>query len=153
MAFILKNNACILKKNEDCESGMFYDTESDQCQMCDVSCLECSSFSSKSCLACPQQRPYLKYGECVARCGDGYYLNKKTNQCFKCKDGCKLCVEQDKCGECKSGFSLNENNECVQTILNGKQFEIIQAIKLFKKAGYLKYLIHFCRFMLRYELL
>ena len=117
--YVLKNNSCILKENENCESGMFYDTESSQCQSCDVTCQECSSFSSKNCLSCPKLRPYLSEGQCVTHCQTNYYLDTESNHCFKCNDNCESCSDQKSCTKCKPDYVSNGNNECVRTILNG----------------------------------
>jgi hypothetical protein len=117
--FMLKNNTCVLKENENCETGYYYDVIAKQCKFCDIKCAECSTLSSTDCLACSEKRPYLKDGECVAQCGVGFYLNKNINYCLQCNEKCLSCDEQNKCTSCVFGYSLNENSECTQLLLNG----------------------------------
>jgi hypothetical protein len=123
MKFTLKLNACILNKNSDCESGTYYNVDSSECLPCDVTCAECKSSSATSCLACNELRPYLKKGQCEARCGDGFFLNKTLNHCFECNSYCKSCDDQG-CLACKSGFKLNENKACIQDFYDGINFRL-----------------------------
>lgn len=119
---ILKNNACLSKQQIECDAGTFFDFNKNECQTCDITCNECQSISSSSCLTCPPKRPFIKLGQCVASCGDKYYTDQSNKKCLPCNENCFNCEQSStKCTRCKPGFKLNQNN-CLPDLLNGKLF-------------------------------
>ncbi len=74
------NNFCVDKRV--CELGMYRDESSNECKWCDIKCLECFGPLPENCLKCANSRPYLQQNECVAHCGNGFYLNETAGRCF-----------------------------------------------------------------------
>ena len=84
-----------------CPPGYFFETSS--CFKCDENCLSCSGLTSKDCTACAQGLFFLK-DECLDECPDGYYNDKRTDQCVACAKECSKCSSGFICSQCAKNF-------------------------------------------------
>lgn len=68
-----------------------------------------------ACLRCAP-RSYIGFeGMCVSDCGEGNFVDMKTQSCKVCTfafEGCVACESKDKCTKCDRGFSLNTLDQC-----------------------------------------
>ncbi len=113
---------CSLPNQFKCEKNMFFDQDTNQCQFCDISCLEC--ISSTNCSKCNNRRHYIENGLCTEKCSDGSYalsmIDNNINRCIRCNSNCKTCEnDSNNCSSCHQGFELNNKNECVSIVFNG----------------------------------
>lgn len=71
------------------------------CLDCDSTCLTCSGGLATECLTCDAGR-FLKSGECVTDCGDGFFPDNMDNTCKTCHIRCAKCDGPDytDCDEC-----------------------------------------------------
>ena len=123
-SLVYKNNYCVInKKNNECDSGEYFDATLTDCKRCDITCGECKSGGEDSCLSCiDPRRPFLNEGHCVGRCNEGFYLNETLQRCFMCSDNCKTCKSNaNECVDCKDGFKLNSMNQCEEVMLNTEE--------------------------------
>ena len=123
---------------ENCPIKVY--NETNKCNYCHHECKTCSEiFNEKSnnCLSCSSTDKYLKLGNCVSNCSNGYYNDTKDPSIKKCKcdlENCFICSLE----------SLSENNSCItcnvekgffplyEDVINNKTF-----IKCYKKiVGY-----------------
>ncbi|RMZ94994.1 pro convertase subtilisin kexin type 5-like, partial [Brachionus plicatilis] len=119
-SLVFKNNYCVLnKKNDECDTGEYFDDSTSECRQCDITCNECSSSTEFSCLSCSDpRRPFLKHGQCVSVCQKGFYLNETLQKCFKCSDSCQTCSSNTSaCLKCIDGFRLSEMGKCEPLVL------------------------------------
>jgi len=82
-----------------------------KCNYCHPDCDKCSETfneNSNNCLSCSSYNKYLKNGNCVSECKNGYYNDKIEDSIIIKKCKCDL----DNCYEC-SLESLSMNNSCI----------------------------------------
>lgn len=109
-ALILKYNRCLFESTSfECENGTFFDFNTNECQYCDLTCLECTS--DNNCIKCSERKPLLQLGMCVQECDDGFFLDESSKNCFKCASNCVKC-SKDKCLTCAVGYQLINNKYC-----------------------------------------
>jgi hypothetical protein len=120
---LLNRNKCTtVNKKIECDDGSYYDSIEKKCNFCDINCSKCYGKEEDKCLNCNDiRKPNLLNGFCVKECGEGYFLDSFTKNCFKCNSKCKKCEEKsNKCSSCKNGYKLNEKNQCVENFDYGK---------------------------------
>jgi hypothetical protein len=89
-----------------CPQEYYKDTSSiSTCRRCELNCKICSN--DTACTSC-NSGFYLKNGECVSDCGDGYYLS--TSTCLSCESDCKTCSSNTLCTVCNSGYYLSSSD-------------------------------------------
>lgn len=98
------------------------------CVPCDDSqCATCRSDDTSLCLKClniTEGKLYLKNGECVEECGEGFFHDNDKNTCERCEADlpCKACTGKDQCTECLDGTYLvvteHENQITTSTCSN-----------------------------------
>lgn len=91
-----------------CPSGYYASVNIGVCDLCDQSCLTCSSVSF-NCTSCPKNNPnteYLYNYACVASCPTGYYNSNYV--CYQCFQGCSSCngSGKDNCQSCNWQYYL-----------------------------------------------
>lgn len=97
MTLISSNNTC------SCNEGHFNFFEVDDqrggyCDDCFLGCSLCNSKAQGDCFKC-QKGYFLKYGECVRECGEGYYGDQVAiptgyEACHTCHESCVTCNEE-----------------------------------------------------------
>ena len=87
--FVEAEFACLL----DCPQFLVKNASSGICVRpgnCQLQCEICSNVDV--CLQCSVgSGTFLREGECVDKCGLGYYQNIWTRQCLQCVSGCSIC--------------------------------------------------------------
>lgn len=110
-----------MKKTSECPESFYYNSETNECETCDITCTECSDNLESSCIKCNARRPYLQEGRCVSECESGFYLEESLSKCLRCDVDCEMCeTNQNTCRVCRAGYKLNEdNNLCEISVLYG----------------------------------
>ncbi len=86
-----------------CPLKYYMDTSSvSTCRRCEDNCSICSN--STSCSEC-NLAYYLKTGDCVTNCGEGYYLSDSS--CLTCEGNCRTCISDTVCSLCNAGYYLS----------------------------------------------
>ena len=115
------------------------------CRKCHHHCASCTddeyTDSNQKCTSCKNNELFLKDGNCVEKCGDGYFIiegeNSENNnkKCKKCFENCKTCygeyeedTDNEKCLSCyddsRFKYLVDEKNfssNCVEECPNGTQ--------------------------------
>ena len=103
-----------------CPAGTFQDSDTNSCNQCTASCVDC--LSQTVCLICNQNGPYpYNYeGQCVAACPSSASILHKGH-CISCEiDDCEQCEEGiNKCALCAVGYLLSKE-ECVSECPEGQ---------------------------------
>jgi hypothetical protein len=123
----LKANKCVfVSKSSECDSASFFDFAFNACDMCDLTCAECDAKSELACLACggDVRRPYLKAGQCVSECGEGFFLASALKKCLRCDERCERCAnDSGECLKCKPTYSristTTSTSKCEQSLFYG----------------------------------
>uniref|UniRef100_A0AAV2MQD7 P/Homo B domain-containing protein n=1 Tax=Knipowitschia caucasica TaxID=637954 RepID=A0AAV2MQD7_KNICA len=92
-----------------CSPSHFGNPVSMACERCDPSCDSCSGPGSSHCLSCRENFLYLPLGQqCVQRCPDGYYKERKSKTCRRCHPTCKTCSDEGAifCLSCYEGYKF-----------------------------------------------
>ena len=84
--------------------------KNNECNYCHHDCETCDSFidddNNANCKTCLSDNKFLKFGNCVDKCKNGYYNDTNDLSIKKCKcdlDNCFICTQE----------SLNNNNSCI----------------------------------------
>lgn len=85
------------------------------CASCHSSCSTCNGSSETQCITCRSGRFSIE-GKCLNNCPNGYYGDKKRQECMPCPTGCETCTTNGFCLTCKENWNKNKKNRC---ILNG----------------------------------
>lgn len=95
----------------DCSSDFYFDTNLENCQVCNTNCLTCSGSSSSDCLSCSPPL-FLREGSCLTGCmpGEASVTNILGNQCIVCNANCSDC-DVNGCTGCTNGVIL-EGSTC-----------------------------------------
>lgn len=105
-----ENKTCV----PECPTGSI--SFSGTCVKCKSSaCNYCDTNNIALCLQC-NKTTYLKDGDCVNSCGDGYY--SENSVCKKCVFDCKTC-SKDKCFQCIPGKYVFNDTSCVSNCPDG----------------------------------
>ena len=104
------NNSCVSCTGD----GVYLESGTQTCKLCDASCQTCSGSSATSCLSCYPEK-YMLDNSCVSCDVDGYYQDTDTQTCKSCDASCKTCngPSPTNCLSCYSGKQLNQSNSCV----------------------------------------
>ena len=104
------NNSCVSCTGD----GVYLDSGTQTCKLCDASCKTCNGPSPTSCLSCYSGKYFLD-NSCVSCDVDGYYQDTDTQTCKSCDASCKTCngPSPTNCLSCYSGKQLNQSNSCV----------------------------------------
>ncbi|CAG9335175.1 unnamed protein product [Blepharisma stoltei] len=78
-----KTNANLIGVNCQCNSGYYWNTNDESCELCDISCKTCTSSSPLDCLMC-KSGYYMFSGVCLAVCPAGY--SPSSGVCIKSKE-------------------------------------------------------------------
>lgn len=89
-----------------------YETEDYNCASCHLSCLTCNGSSESQCITCRSGR-FSHDGKCLNSCPDGYYGDKKRQECMACPTGCATCSNNGFCLTCKENWTKNKKNRCI----------------------------------------
>lgn len=82
------------------------------CATCHLSCLTCNGSSETQCITCRTGR-FAFDGKCLNSCPDGYYGDKKRQECMPCPNGCATCTNNGFCLTCKEHWTKNKKNRCI----------------------------------------
>ncbi|KAL4436185.1 hypothetical protein ABPG74_018169 [Tetrahymena malaccensis] len=90
-----------------CPEGTYFDQETNQCEQCGFSCLQCDQ--KLGCLKCAE--PYYRIQffdkfKCTDKCGPGYFVDQIQNVCLRCQKNCLKCQNTNKCDECFPTFQF-----------------------------------------------
>lgn len=77
-----------------------------------MSCLTCNGSSESQCITCRPGR-FAYDGKCLNSCPDGYYGDKKRQECMACPTGCATCTTNGFCLTCKENWKKNKKNRCM----------------------------------------
>ena len=91
---------------ESCPNKIYTDKKCNYCHSDCKTCNEIFNEKSSNCLSCLSPNKYLKFGNCVSECKNGYYNDTKDPSIKICK--CDL----ENCFTC-SLESLSNNNSCI----------------------------------------
>lgn len=84
------------------------------CASCHSSCDTCNGSAESQCITCRSGR-YALDGKCLNRCPDGYYADKKRQECVACPTGCATCTTNGFCLTCQQNWTLNKKGKCIIT--------------------------------------
>jgi hypothetical protein len=101
---------CILK----CMIGFYYASSADSCQVCDVSCRNCTGPNPVDCTSCADGYYVQVDGTCKDTCPPGTYKYDFNQTCQPCYLSCRTCsngTEVD-CLSCSPGLFLRHNGTC-----------------------------------------
>lgn len=82
------------------------------CAACHSSCLTCNGSAESQCITCRAGR-FAFEGKCLNSCPDGYYGDKKRQECMVCSTGCATCTSNGFCLTCKENWTKNKKNRCI----------------------------------------
>ncbi|VDI42839.1 Hypothetical predicted protein [Mytilus galloprovincialis] len=103
----LQDGRCVQK----CKDGLYADRKN-KCHACHDSCKTCVDLTRYHCQTC---KPGLLWreGECVSRCGMGYY--QETTHCYSCDTSCSLCLgpKDNQCLACSQNGLVLQSGRCV----------------------------------------
>lgn len=77
-----------------------------------MSCLTCNGSSESQCITCRSGR-FAYEGKCMNSCPDGFFGDKKRQECMACPTGCATCTNNGFCLTCKDSWTKNKKNRCV----------------------------------------
>lgn len=88
------------------------------CASCHSSCATCNGSSETQCITCRSGR-FAFDGKCLNNCPDGYYGDKKRQECIECPNGCATCTGNGFCLTCKEpSWIKNKKGRCM---VNGSE--------------------------------
>ncbi|ELP84585.1 protein serine/threonine kinase, putative [Entamoeba invadens IP1] len=152
-SYILNNGMCTSEQNKECSVqnsygcirciDKMYSNDKNKCELCDSSCLTCSSISTQ-CLSCPSGT-YIDENTCKSNselqgkcktfsltgngcyeCEDGYY--RSDLDCKNCSESCSTCNNAERCLTCSSAYYMSSDNECLMmSSLIGCGVEVTQS--------------------------
>lgn len=82
------------------------------CAECHSSCSTCNGSSETQCITCRTGR-FSHDGKCLNSCPDGYYGDKKRQECMPCPTGCETCSSNGFCLTCKENWIKNKKSRCI----------------------------------------
>ncbi|XP_028894681.1 furin-like protease 2 [Zeugodacus cucurbitae] len=91
-----------------------YETEDYNCASCHSSCDTCNGSAESQCITCRSGR-YAFDGKCLNNCPDGYYADKKRQECVACPTGCATCSSNGYCLTCNANWTRNKKGKCIIT--------------------------------------
>ncbi|XP_053949686.1 furin-like protease 2 isoform X1 [Anastrepha ludens] len=89
-----------------------YETEDYNCASCHSSCATCNGSAESQCITCRSGRFALD-GKCLNNCPDGYYADKKRQECVACPTGCATCSSNGFCLTCHENWTRNKKGKCI----------------------------------------
>ncbi|XP_058978156.1 furin-like protease 2 isoform X2 [Musca domestica] len=91
-----------------------YETEEYNCAPCHSSCATCNGSAESQCITCRSGR-FAHDGKCLNSCPDGYYADKKRQECVACPTGCATCTTNGFCLTCQDNWTRNKKGKCIIT--------------------------------------
>ncbi|XP_037934689.1 furin-like protease 2 [Teleopsis dalmanni] len=91
-----------------------YETEDYNCASCHSSCATCNGSAESQCITCRSGR-FAFDGKCLNSCPDGYYADKKRQECVSCPTGCATCSINGFCLTCRENWTRNKKGKCIIT--------------------------------------
>ncbi|XP_012158816.1 furin-like protease 2 isoform X2 [Ceratitis capitata] len=91
-----------------------YETEDYNCASCHSSCDTCNGSAESQCITCRSGR-FAFDGKCLNNCPDGYYADKKRQECVACPTGCATCSSNGFCLTCHENWTRNKKGKCITT--------------------------------------
>ncbi|XP_049311526.1 furin-like protease 2 isoform X2 [Bactrocera dorsalis] len=91
-----------------------YETEDYNCASCHSSCATCNGSAESQCITCRSGR-FAYDGKCLNNCPDGYYADKKRQECVACPIGCATCSSNGFCLTCRENWTRNKKSKCIIT--------------------------------------
>nr|XP_036218232.1 furin-like protease 2 [Bactrocera oleae] len=91
-----------------------YETEDYNCASCHPSCDTCNGSAESQCITCRSGR-FAFDGKCLNNCPDGYYADKKRQECVACPTGCATCSSNGFCLTCRENWTRNKKSKCIIT--------------------------------------
>ncbi|XP_075157350.1 furin-like protease 2 isoform X2 [Haematobia irritans] len=91
-----------------------YETEEYNCASCHSSCATCNGSAESQCITCRSGR-FAHDGKCLNSCPDGYYADKKRQECVACPTGCATCTTNGFCLTCQDNWTRNKKGKCIIT--------------------------------------
>lgn len=76
--------------------------------------MTCNGSAETQCITCRTGR-FAFEGKCLNSCPDGYYGDKKRQECMLCPNGCATCTSNGFCLTCKETWTKNKKNRCIST--------------------------------------
>ncbi|XP_036319239.1 furin-like protease 2 isoform X3 [Rhagoletis pomonella] len=89
-----------------------YETEDYNCASCHSSCDTCNGSAESQCITCRSGR-FAFDGKCLNNCPDGYYADKKRQECVTCPTGCATCSSNGFCLTCHENWTRNKKGKCI----------------------------------------
>ncbi|CDW74014.1 proprotein convertase subtilisin kexin type 5 [Stylonychia lemnae] len=115
--------------NPQCESGQYYNSTQQECQMCQDSCLSCTN--SSNCLQCADEYILIRHNntdnmtnstQCISKkqiCPTGTYYNISQGQCTYCSiQQCSECSDSQICTKCQSEQFVLMDGFCVDQCID-----------------------------------
>lgn len=84
------------------------------CASCHSSCDTCNGSAESQCITCRSGR-FAFDGKCLNNCPDGYYADKKRQECVACPTGCATCSSNGFCLTCRENWTRNKKSKCIIT--------------------------------------
>lgn len=84
------------------------------CAPCHSSCATCNGSAESQCITCRSGR-FAHDGKCLNSCPDGYYADKKRQECVACPTGCATCTTNGFCLTCQDNWTRNKKGKCIIT--------------------------------------
>lgn len=84
------------------------------CASCHSSCATCNGSAESQCITCRSGR-FAHDGKCLNSCPDGYYADKKRQECVACPTGCATCSSNGFCLTCQENWTRNKKGKCIIT--------------------------------------
>lgn len=106
------NDHNVVKKHYLQSKVFIFSLSTYSCASCHSSCLTCNGSSESQCITCRSGR-FSHDGKCLNSCPDGYYGDKKRQECMACPTGCATCSNNGFCLTCKENWMKNKKNRCI----------------------------------------
>uniref|UniRef100_A0A1B0AQK3 Furin-like cysteine-rich domain-containing protein n=1 Tax=Glossina palpalis gambiensis TaxID=67801 RepID=A0A1B0AQK3_9MUSC len=84
------------------------------CASCHSSCATCNGSAESQCITCRSGR-FAHDGKCLNSCPDGFYADKKRQECIPCPTGCATCSSNGFCLTCQENWTRNKKGKCIIT--------------------------------------
>ncbi|EAR89540.2 EGF-like domain protein (macronuclear) [Tetrahymena thermophila SB210] len=97
---------------DSCPPGTFRNNDKMTCDTCDISCLNCRSSGSGSCINCAPGYQLNQSGLCILICPASQYADSGNIKCIPCPPFCAACTNPLNCTSCLPPM-LFFNSQCI----------------------------------------
>ncbi|KAL4502402.1 hypothetical protein ABPG72_011989 [Tetrahymena utriculariae] len=104
----MRNGICY----DSCPPGTFKNNDKMTCDTCDISCLNCRSSGSGSCINCAVGYELNLIGLCILICPTSQYPDSSNIKCLPCPPVCAVCTNPLSCSSCVPPM-LFYNSQCI----------------------------------------